>query len=303
MLFAIGTAFLWAILPFALVPIFARLDVPSVIGFRFAFSFVILFLWLGFKNNWKLKKIFAWSPMVLAAGALLALNYFGFSHGLSLTTASTAQILIQTGPLIFTLIGLFVFREKLNPVQIFGMALASVGFLLFYEEQLSNLLEGAQSFNLGVFWVFVGGLTWGVYAVFHKLAAKKYAPQTINMSIYALATLLYLPFVKVQEFEKADSLLWALLIFSGFNTVFAYGFLSEALKRTSATKVSLIICLNPILTMIISEVASQLDLHGIRHDNLKSMAWMGAICVVVGAIFVVSGKPKIAKDIATKISE
>ncbi len=302
MLFAIGTAFLWAILPFALVPIFARLDVTSVIGFRFGFSFLVLFIWLGFRNQWRLKKIFAWSPLVLIAGLLLAFNYYGFSYGLSLTTASTAQILIQIGPLIFTLLGILVFRERLNWLQVFGLALASVGFLLFYEEQLANLLADTDNFNLGVLWVFLGGLAWGVYAIFHKLAGKKYAPQAINISIYGLSTLVYIPFVKWEIFENLDFSLWALLLFSGFNTIFAYGFLSEALKRISATKVSLIICLNPILTMIISELAFQLNWSGIRHDNLKAMAWMGAICVVAGAIFVVSGKPKIAQEI-TKISE
>jgi len=302
MFFAIGTAFLWAILPFALVPIFAQLDVTSVIGFRFAFSFLVLFIWLGFRNQWKLKKIFAWSPLVLAAGLLLALNYYGFSYGLSLTTAATAQILIQTGPLIFTLLGIFIFRERLNWLQIFGLALASVGFLLFYEEQLASLLADTSAFNLGVLWVFIGGLAWGIYAVFHKLAAKKYAPQAINLSIYGLSSLVYIPFIKLQTFQNVDPLLWGLLLFSGFNTIFAYGFLSEALKRISATKVSLIICLNPILTMILSEVAAQMRWDGVRHDDLKAMAWMGAICVVVGAIFVVSAKPKIAKDV-TKISE
>lgn len=302
MFFAIGTAILWGILPFALVPIFAHLDITSVIGFRFFFSFIVLMVWLGFKNQWRLKQMFALSPSVYGAGALLALNYYGFSYGLSLTTAATAQILIQIGPLIFTLLGLMVFRERLSAGQILGMATASVGFLLFYQEQLASLMSDTKSFNLGVFWVFVGGLSWGVYAVFHKLSAKKYAPQTINLSIYALSTFLYLPIVKFETFQNLEGWLWALLIFSGFNTIFAYGFLSEALKRTSATKVSLIICLNPILTMIISEVASQMHWSEIRHEDLKPMAWLGALSVVIGAILVVSAKSKVAKDF-TKISE
>jgi drug/metabolite transporter (DMT)-like permease len=298
--FAIFTAFLWAILPFVLVPLFQAVDVLHVISFRFVFSFAVVFSFLGFRYRWKWKRIFQWSLPVLAAGLLLSLNYFGFSYGLSLTTASTAQILIQSGPLIFTVLGLFVLKERLSKVQILGLALACVGFLLFYEDKIQNFLGSVANYKEGVFWIFVGGLSWGVYAIFHKIACRRHDPQQINLMIYLTGSILYVPWLSPTNLISLSTSVWLLLLFASVNTVLAYGSLSEALKRMPSTKVSLILCLNPILTMLISEIGTAFEISWLGTEVLQEMAWVGGGLVILGAILVVSGKEVAVKKSTVK---
>jgi drug/metabolite transporter (DMT)-like permease len=236
--------------------------------------------------------MFQLSFSVFAAGVLLSLNYFGFSYGLSLTTASTAQVLIQSGPLIFTLLGLLVLKERLSRIQIFGLLLASLGFLIFYRDQLESFIGSISSYQKGVFWVFMGGVSWGAYAIFHKFACRRHDPQQINLMIYFVGSVLYLPFLNFEELVGLSRTTWILLMIASLNTVLAYGSLSEALKRMSAAKVSIILCLNPILTMLISALGSFLGLSWMQHEVLREFAWLGAGLVILGAVCVVSGKEK-----------
>ncbi len=175
-----------------------------------------------------------------------------------------------------------------------GLALAIVGFGLFYEDKVSHLLVDLKSYNAGILWILFGGLTWALYAVFHKIACKKHETQQINLVIYGLSSLLYLPFISFSGLQSLDSVNWILLISTGFNTILAYGAVAEALKHAPASKVSLIICLNPILTMILSSLAFSFDVKWMEGEILKSLAWAGAGLVIVGAALVVSGRK--AKD-------
>ncbi len=59
-------------------------------------------------------------------------------------------------------------------------------------------------------------------------------------------------FVWFADFHALSKLsfgMWMLVIFLGLNTLIAYGTLAEAFKYLQASKVSIIITLNPIITI------------------------------------------------------
>ncbi len=78
-----------------------------------------------------------------------------------------------------------------------------------------------------------------------------------------------------------------MLIFSGFNTLLAYGAFAEALDHWEASRVSAVLALTPIVTLGSVFGVSTLFPNILSPDV---MTWMGA----VGAIVVVGGSSSIA---------
>jgi drug/metabolite transporter (DMT)-like permease len=81
---------------------------------------------------------------------------------------------------------------------------------------------------------------------------------------------------------------WILLIYLGLNTVLAYGSLAMAIKLTEATRVSVIITLNPIITFITMAILSKMEVSWIEPETFSLFSLIGALTVLGGAILVIS---------------
>ena len=90
---------------------------------------------------------------------------------------------------------------------------------------------------------------------------------------------------------------WLIVIFLGLNTLIAYGSLAFAFKYTEAYKVSIIVTLNPIITLITMAILSSLQVDWIKTETLDPISMIGAACVIGGAIIAVffSKKTKLTK--------
>jgi drug/metabolite transporter (DMT)-like permease len=82
------------------------------------------------------------------------------------------------------------------------------------------------------------------------------------------------------------------LIFLGLNTVLAYGFLAIAIKYAEATKVSVIIALNPILTFVGMAVLAALEVSWIEPEHFTFLSITGAVIVLAGAIITILSRKK-----------
>ena len=74
--------------------------------------------------------------------------------------------------------------------------------------------------------------------------------------------------------------------------------LAFAFKYTEAYKVSIIVTLNPIITLITMAVLSGLQVDWIKTETLAPISMLEAICVIGGAIiavFFAKKKTKLAK--------
>ncbi len=286
-LFACLTAFLWGFLPIFLKISLKYLDPNSIVWFRFTFAAGVLFIYYLFTDKKQLK-IFKRPPVLLVIAALaLGLNYIGFLQGVNYTSPSNAQIIIQTGPILLALVGFIVYKERLNIKQMGGFAIAGIGLILFYQNQLQGFLHDPQAFNKGFLWIEIGAIAWVLYAALQKKLVQKHPAQTLNMFLYGLPALLYAPTVDFPAFTELSFPTWLIVIFLGMNTLVAYGALAFAFKYTEAYKVSIIVTLNPIITLITMAVLSSLQVDWIKTENLDLVSMIGAVCVIGGAVIAV----------------
>jgi len=224
----------------------------------------------------------------LLAALFLAMNYTGFIAGIKYVSPSSSQIFIQIAPVSFALSGIIIFREHVSWKHIVGFIGVLAGIGLFYSEQLGEMTAGADHFTLGMLLVLGGGLSWAVFATLQKGLVQKIHPNQLNLFIYGTCALGLAPLVKFSSFQGMPAVTWILLIYLGLNTVLAYGSLALAIKLTEATRVSVIITLNPIITFVTMAILTRMNVSWIEPESFSLVSVLGALTVLAGAILVIS---------------
>ncbi len=280
------TALFWGVLAIVLKIIDDKVEPITIVWFRFLLAFMILAAWQAAKNPGSFKILIR--PPVLLVVATLALtwNYIGFMMGIHYTTPSNAQLFIQTGPILLALAGIFFFREKITPLQIIGFVIALAGMAFFYRDQLIAFFDVQQKYNLGVIHLLIAAVAWALYAVLQKKLVLKLDIQSLNLFIFGLPVLILLPFVNFASLQHLGLVTWLLLLFGGINTLLSYTTLSKALQLIEASKVSIIIIMNPIITFITMGILTQINVKWIGHERFSAFSIIGGFLVLSGAVLV-----------------
>jgi len=295
-LFACITALFWGFLAIFLKIAVQKVEPQTIVWFRFTVAFSVLFVWHLVKKPRELKILYR-PPLWLIFAALgLAWNYIGFMQAVNYTSPSNAQLIVQLGPVLLAFAGLIFFKEKLRRIQLFGFTLATIGFFVFYSQQLGQMLGQQSRYNIGVLFAISAAVAWVVYAVMQKKLVNNYSTETLNLFLFGFPALAYLPFVNFGNFSGLNFQWWLLLIFLGLNTLIAYGSLALALKYAQANKVSIILLLNPTITFTTMAVLTALEVSWIEGENFTFMSIIGAFVIITGAIMVIK-KPAKSKQV------
>jgi drug/metabolite transporter (DMT)-like permease len=283
-LFALLAAIMWGFL--AIVLKFAVTDLRpiDVTWFRFTVAFVILFSYYVIVDRSALRIMLKPPIALIIAAIFLGLNYLGFISGVKYTTPSIAQVFIQIGPLLLALSGFILFKEKTTWLQLTGLALVVGGIVLFYREQLAALGNAHGEYKVGITWVIVGALSWAGYAILQKDLVKRFNPMHLNLVLFGLPALAYLPTVHFSLFATLDLIEWLVIVFLGINTLVAYGSLAIALKYLEANRVSVIITLNPIITFVVMAILGYLEVNWMVKEKFTPITIIGALLVLVGTV-------------------
>jgi drug/metabolite transporter (DMT)-like permease len=286
-LFASIAAILWGFLAIALKISLKDFSPIEISWVRFVIAFIVLSGYYAFFNRGAFSILRNPPGTLLLAGILLGLNYLGFITGVHYTTPGIAQVFIQLGPIFLTIAAFIIFKEKASLKQITGLVIAFAGLSLFYYEQLSVLIGDVKIFNKGILWVIFGALCWACYAILQKRLVQKHSPMQLNLVLFGVPALLYIPFVHFEGFKDISVGYVFLLIFLGLNTLGAYGSLAYALKYLEANKISVIIIQNPVITFITLMVMDYLEITWVKSENFTILTIMGAIMVIAGGVLAV----------------
>lgn len=290
-IYTLITVLMWGVLAIALKVATREIDSPTIVWFRFSLAFSSLLAWMAYKNPQELKILYKPSWLIVLSSIALAWNYMGFMLGIQYTSPSNAQVAIQSGPLLLALFGILFFKEKISRVQVLGFLIAILGFWIFYRQHVEAVPVGqGGQYTKGMLITFSGAVAWAIYAAFQKKLVLSYPVGTLNVVIFGLPVLLYLPFVNFGNLAHLSAGYWVLLVFLGANTLISYGCLSLALKYLEAGKVSIIIILNPIITFILMGILTSLSVDWIAGEHFSVLSIAGALIALGGAVLVVRKK-------------
>ncbi len=298
-IYAAVTAFFWGFLAIALKVAVREVDPKTIVWFRFFIAFILLAGWQIYHKPSTLKILIKPPLLLLIAAIGISWNYLGFMLGIHYTTPSNAQLFIQFGPLMLALAGFLIFKERLTRLQMAGFFTALFGFGFFYSDQLMAFFEGKNQYNIGVLFTLSGALAWTLYAVMQKILVRRYPAPMLNLFLFGFPALIYLPFIELAPVFQLHWSWWLLLFFLGANTLIAYSCLAQALRFIEASRVSVIIFLNPIITFTTMGVLTYLEVDWITHERFSLITILGASLVITGAYLVVRKKKKVAPETNT----
>ena len=221
------------------------------------------------------------------AGLAFGINYYCYIQGVNLSGPSNAQIIIQLAAVGLALTGLFVFREPLRFFQFLGILISVFGFYLFYLDQASAVADQAVYQSANVL-LLIAALSWIVYGLVQKHLSAKWHPQQINTHIFIVASLCLLPFVIWSEFSNYFSWSFICVLLLGACTALAYGCLAEAMKRSPIAQVSMLVTLNPLITLFLVVVFEQLGITWLDRSLPSVWGYLGAFLSVAGVLLVVA---------------
>ena len=281
-----ATALLWGILPIILKVSLQGFTTGTIAWFRFASAFFILGIFLYFQGHRPLK-IF-WKPpwMGIFGGVCLAANYFWVTIGVEISGPSNMAVLIQTATIFLVITGVFVFRERLTLRQVLGMLVAAGGLTLFFLDQKSKVAM-SREYYFADFLIIMAAIVWVGYMISQKFLSQKYGAQSLNFLVYAIATFVLVGAVEWSEFASAGFNAWLALSFCGVNTLLAYGALAEAVKYLPLSLISVIISLNPLITLLGMKILPTMGFANLQPDLVGMLGYWGGAIAVSGVTLVV----------------
>ncbi len=279
------TALLWGILPIILKISLQGFTSGTIAWFRFSLAFVILGIFLSFKGHRPLNILKTPPWMGIFGGLCLAANYYWVTLAVDMSGPSNMAVLIQTASVFLVITGVLVFHERLLPRQVLGMFIAAAGLILFFFDQQSRVSN--NSYVYADFLIQLAALVWVGYMISQKFLSRSYGAQPLNFLVYAVATLVLAGTVEWREFASAGFNPWLALVFCGINTLLAYGALAEAVKYLPLAIISVIISLNPLITLLGMKILPEMGFANLQPDLVGMMGYWGGAIAVAGVILVV----------------
>ncbi|APC18216.1 EamA family transporter [Pseudomonas frederiksbergensis] len=293
---ALLTAFLWGVLPIKLKQVLLVMDPVTVTWFRLMVSGSVLFLYLAATRRLPSRRALGPKGGWLVLMAVLGLvgNYVLYLMGLNLLSPGTAQLVVQMGPILLLIASLFVFKERFSVGQGMGLLVLLLGFGLFFNQRLSELLTSLSDYTAGVLLVLAASTVWTFYALGQKQLLSVWNSLQVMMVIYLFCALLLTPWVRPLEALQLSPLQGWLLLACCLNTLIAYGAFAEALAHWEASRVSATLAITPLVTFAAVALAAWLWPDYVRAEQINRLAYGGAVLVVLGSALVALGPSLIA---------
>lgn len=279
-------ALLWGLLPIALKGLLGQMDPVTITWYRFLLAALILAAFVFRKGDVSdFQKLRGTVLLLLAiAGFSLYGNYVLFLFGLNYLTPGVSQIVIQLAPVFMLLGGLIFFRERFSKMQWAGLAILILGMVLFFNKRIHELISQFTDYTLGVLLIVLAAVIWAFYGLAQKQLLKTFPSEIIMLFIYFAGIFVLLPGSKPVQLIHLKPMQVGLLIFCGLNTLLAYGSFAEALDHWEASRISAVLAITPIITILAMKIGVRFFPKFIQPEQLNRWSVIGALMVVGGSM-------------------
>lgn len=220
-------------------------------------------------------------PILLITSIVLAVHFLIQAFGLIYTSATNTGWLIATIPVFIAILSRLFLTEKVGPVKLLGILIATVGALFLISKGRLTSLEWLES--VGDWLILTSCVTWAVYTIITRDLTRRYHPLAVTLAILILPALLLnaycaytTPISKLLELPF--KVIGALVFLGVFCLGLAQWVWLEGLSRKSATEVGVFLYIEPIVTTLgaIPILGESINLFGIA----------GALLILLGVYLV-----------------
>lgn len=278
-LYMILATFIFAVMN-VLVKYVENIPAIEIILFRSIVSFFMSGITLGLKKINPLGK----NRKVLfirgLAGALALMMFFTTLQEIPLASAVTIMFL---GPIFTTILGVFIVKEKVFPLQWVFFAVSFVGIIMIkgFDPRVSPYMA-----LLGVGAAFFSGIA---YNMIRKLKTSEHP--LVIIFYFPLVTLPIVGIYSALDWVQPEGYEWVLLIAIGVLTQFAQYFMTKSYQSEDLSKVSNINFIGVIYALGFGYV--------LFNETFNLLTYLGMTCVMLGVILNVIYKNKKEKAYET----
>jgi drug/metabolite transporter (DMT)-like permease len=190
----------------------------------------------------------------VAAGLFgVAVNQLFFFHGLNLSSAFNAGIIMALNPLMVVVLSAFLMKEKLSFQGYTGIVIGAIGAVLLTLS--SGKLPGASP--IGDLYLLINALSYALYLVLSKPLLQKYSPIQVITYVFSIGLILLLLFpptwtkLASTNFELIPVEAWYKITYVIIGVTFlTYLLTIFGLKYVSATISSAYIYTQPVMVAL-----------------------------------------------------
>lgn len=185
--------------------------------------------------------------------SFLAFGFFYF-YTISNASMSVAAILLYTSPFFVMLMAAIFFREKITPLKVLALVLASLGCFLICGTD-SNVTLTPVVISTGV----MSGFCYALYSIFGRVALKKYDSLTVTAYTFIFAAIgalfaIDIPDMVKVSIEYPDAFCLS-IIFAIVSAVLPYIFYTFGLKHTDTAKASIMATFEAVVASLAGIIA------------------------------------------------
>ena len=283
--FSLLTVLMWGLLPLALKAVLQVMDPVTISWYRFSLSALIALLWYGHRSGGALTQLVCGRQRALSFVAIAALmcNYLFYVWGLDHINPGAVQILIQLAPLLLLFGSVLLFKDRFSRLQWLGVLGLVAGMLLFFHRRLTDVVLTSDDYLVGVGLIIVAAIAWSIYGLAQKQLQTEHHAKDILLLICLGGTVVFLPLAEPLQILSLSAGELALLGFCGVNTIIAYGSFGLAMSYWESSRVSAILPLAPLLTLLFTFGLNRWTAADIPFEPMDWLSILGAFLVVGGS--------------------
>ncbi|NJE08220.1 EamA family transporter [Thermococcus sp. M39] len=244
-----------------------NLDTFTVVFYRVLIAFFLLLVY-NFSKGLKIKK--ERLPFYAFYGFFsIFLFYVLYFYTVKISSVSLAVLLLYTAPIHSTILGYFIFKERITSIKSTALIMAVVGVLFVVNP--NNEEVSALAVALGL----LSGFTYALYGILGKIAVRNERPEEALLYTIGFGALFLLPFSDFRIPLNAVPYLFALAFFPTF---LAYILYNTALKEVEVSKASIIATIEPVVALVLAYL--------IFNETLTLKQLFGAALIIGGSMLV-----------------
>jgi len=251
----------------------------TVVWLRFGMGVVIIGLSVMIRRQWAIpaRKDLLYFALLGFLG--ISFHQWLQSTGLLTAQATTTAWIVATTPIFMALLGWILLKERLNWIQVGGIAIAACGVLLVVMKgDLPSITRG----NLGTpgdFLILISAVNWAVFSALSRRGLQKYPATRMMFFVMAFGwlfvSILFFTSDGLSQIANLTRQGWAGILFLGvLCSGVAYIFWYDALQVLPVAQTGAFVYLEPFVTVIVAAI--------VLDERLIAASLLGGAAILLG---------------------
>lgn len=256
-LLAASAALLWGSVPVASKIVLQEIS-PLLLAFM-RLSLAAIFL-LAFRKivaqRFKRPAKQEW-PLLAIGGIGLACNYAFYNLGLNLTTAISAQLVVQSATIFLVIASVIFLDEEVTRRKAIATITALIGvFIVVWNGHDLSVLLGMRSL-FGDLLIIIAAFSWTIFTLMQRILHDRYGAYQLVTYMFIISSIAIAPFsiLEIHQLLAASSQVLVLLLYLALiGTGLSYLLFASSLKYSPVSLVAVIILIGPLVTVVLAKI-------------------------------------------------